>query len=57
VQNHNDRAFEAKLHGFKMSTPAHEQRWEPESDQRLSDMAKKRFEEMSKRVAEVKGSP
>jgi len=56
VQNHNDRAFEAKLHGFKMNTPAHEQRWEPTEDKRLSDLAQRRFDEMSKRAAEIKGS-
>lgn len=54
-QHHADKAFEAKLHGFKMNAPIAETRWEPEVDKRLSDRAKARYEEMSKRAAEVKG--
>jgi hypothetical protein len=56
VQNQSDKAFEAKLHGFKMNAPTAANRWEPEEDKRLSELAKKRFEEMSKRAAELKGS-
>lgn len=56
VQNHNDRAFEAKLHGFKMNALPMAQKWNPEDDKRMSELAQKRFEELAKRAAEVKGS-
>lgn len=55
-QNYNDKAFEAKLHGFKMSAPIVEQRWSAQENEALSAVAMKRFEEMQKRANEVRGS-
>jgi hypothetical protein len=48
IQRHNDAAFEAKLHGFKMSSPAQmqTQRWSSEDNKRMEELARKRFEEM-----------
>jgi hypothetical protein len=48
VQRHNDAAFEAKLHGFKMNETAtmKTQSWSDEDDRKMQELARKRFEEM-----------
>lgn len=46
-QLHKDNAFDAKLHGFKMNAPIKIQKWSSEDDNRMKDLALKRFEQMN----------
>lgn len=43
---YGDKEFEAKLHGFKMKAPIAMNEWSPEDDERMTAIAKRRYEEM-----------
>jgi hypothetical protein len=56
MQQYHDKAFEAKLHGFKMRAPIAAQEWDEADDKRLTDLANRRFEQMQKRHEVLQGS-
>lgn len=55
-QKHTDSAFEAKLHGFKMSSPFAENKWDSEEDERMTKLARERYEKMMAQAKEPRGN-